>query len=129
MLVQILIAAGTVLGLLIIGCLVGRQGQATLTREGSHDWFWKFGRLCAIADMLAVGWLWFVTFRINGGAPQSTDSAIASVVYVAVTALLVALCGPVSSEAEDRAWLLVMVLAFVGALVLAVQYQPELIRI
>lgn len=124
---QVLIAAGAVLALLALGCLVGRQ--TTMVYSGKIDWFWKFGRFCAVADMAAVGWMWFATFRLNGSAPGSTGSAIASIVYVAVTALLVFLCGPVSGEAEDRAWVLVMLLAFAGVLVLAVQYQPELINV
>lgn len=127
MLTQVWIAAGTVLGLLIVGCLVGRL--TAKAQQESPDWFWRFGRLCAVADMLAVGWLWLVTFRLNSAMPNSSESAFASVIYVALTALLVALCGPVSDETEDRAWLFVMLLAFVGVLVLAVQFQPELINI
>ena len=127
MLTYVLIAAAVVLGLLVVGCLVGRTSAKI--RQEAPDWRWWFGRLCAVADIAAVGGLFLATFKLNGTAPQSTDSAIASVVYVAMTALLVAVCGPVSDETEDRTWIFVMLAAFVGALVLAVQYQPELSNI
>ena len=125
MLTEIVFSATAVFVIMVVGCLIGRRTKAV--RSGlSKDVFWKVGMGFAVADMLAVIWLYAAVYRLNGQAPDSVASALASIFCVALAALLIPVCGYVVDETNNPAWVAVMILAFAGTLILAVQYQPVL---